>query len=313
MLFDDFRWDASDASHFSAWLQPMLVTNPKARATAAQSAHHPFLEPLYEDEVEEGEMLGTSSSGSSCSSSKNEGVLEEKVKYLEEQLGKIEARCVGEISKLETKLGQVAEAKDTETKLLSKLKAEVSDLKAEKEAEKTEADNLKQRLGNLESKFDELEAENSVESEHLPRPAVASSPFISCSDVADFKNLKANKAQLKGEVKTCKQEQERDFENNAKADKVTVKAEVEMQSTKKKSLMQIKLNLGKDVTGIKSRACHDGHGDKQKVKTAGEVAGCTQLVISNIKLPCSIIAQTRLLCLVKKTGTMVKYRFSEHE
>ena len=39
--------------------QPMLVTNPQARATAAQSARHPVLEPM-DLEVEEGEMPGTS-------------------------------------------------------------------------------------------------------------------------------------------------------------------------------------------------------------------------------------------------------------
>merc|ERR1719474_991462 len=37
----------------------------------------------------------------------------------------------------------------------------------------------------------------------------------------------------------------------------------------------------------------------------------TQLVISNIKLPSSIVAQARLLRLVKRTGTLVKYKFSE--
>ena len=37
----------------------------------------------------------------------------------------------------------------------------------------------------------------------------------------------------------------------------------------------------------------------------------TQLVISNIKLPSSIDAQMRLLRLVKRTGTLVKYKFSE--
>ena len=59
---EDLNWEASDASLFSAWLQPLLVTNPKARATAVQSAQHPFLEPMDEEMVEEEEVQGTSSS-----------------------------------------------------------------------------------------------------------------------------------------------------------------------------------------------------------------------------------------------------------
>ena len=58
-MFEDLNWEDGDAAYFSAWLLPMLVTNPQARATAAQSARHPVLEPM-DLEVEEGEMPGTS-------------------------------------------------------------------------------------------------------------------------------------------------------------------------------------------------------------------------------------------------------------
>ena len=114
-MFEDLNWEDGDAAHFSAWLLPMLVTNPQARATAAQSARHPFLEPM---DLEEGEMLGISSSSSS-SSALGGGVLGDKVDELEEQIVKIEARCVGEVSRLEAKVEQVVEAKGAETDLVS--------------------------------------------------------------------------------------------------------------------------------------------------------------------------------------------------
>ena len=59
---NDLEWDAGPASDFSAWLQSMLVTNPKARSTAEQSAFHPFLEPMDVGAMVEEEMVGISSS-----------------------------------------------------------------------------------------------------------------------------------------------------------------------------------------------------------------------------------------------------------
>ena len=105
--------------------------------------------------------------------------------------------------------------------------------------------------------------------------------------------------------------QKSDLENNAKAEQVAVKAEAKEHPTKKKSLvemMQKKLNGGQDLSRTKSRAS-PAFEVLEKVATDSEVV-CTKLVISNIKVPCSIVAQTKLLRLVKKTGTLVEYRFS---
>ena len=332
-MVGDLNWEDGDAAHFSAWLLPMLVTNPQARATAAQSACHPFLEPM-DLVVEEGKMLGTSSS-SSCSSAQIGGVLGDKVADLEEQIVKIKARCDGEVSRLEAKVEQVAEANVAETNLVSKLKAEVVDLKAEKEAEKAAADALKQRLVILESKFENLTAEDSLESEERTtrlEAEVAEMKVVMEEQelaVEELKQkqlkLKLRLQKLKGDIKTCKRKQMRselreieafenghqksDLENNAKAEQVAVKAEAKEHPTKKKSLvemMQKKLNSGQDLT--RTRACQAPE-VLEKVKTESEVA-CAQLVISNIKVPCSIVAQTKLLRLVKKTGTLVEYRFS---
>ena len=388
-MFEDLNWEDGDAAHFSAWLLPMLVTNPQARATAAQSACHPFLEPM---DLEEGEMLGISSSSSS-SSALGGGVLGDKVDELEEQMVKIEARCVGEVSRLEAKVEQVVEAKGAETNLVSKLKAEVADLKTEKEVEKTATDALKQRLVILENKFEKLAAEESLKSKELttrleeqklaveelkqkyiihlddgqvmekeevervklasgerneevnigakeedcnktfickkplPKPAVVPSTFPKFRKSQEPLPMKAvtdSKAQLKGGVNTCKRKQIRselreleafeksDLENNAHAEQYAVKAEAKEHPTKKKSLvemMQKKLNCGQDLTRTKSRAS-PAFEVLEKVATDSEVV-CTQLVVSNIKVPCSIVAQTKLLLLVKRTGTLVKYRFSE--
>ena len=167
---EDLNWEASDASHFSAWLQPMLVTNPKARATAAQSAHHPFLELMDEEMVEEEEIQGTSSSSETArihlgESAQKEGVLGGEIEDQGAGLLKLETFFAGEISRLEAKLGQVEEAKEAESKLLSKLVAEVSDMKAEKEAEKIVSDDLRRRVRNLEGKLEKLEAAKRLESE----------------------------------------------------------------------------------------------------------------------------------------------------
>ena len=105
--------------------------------------------------------------------------------------------------------------------------------------------------------------------------------------------------------------QKSDLENNAKDEQVSVKVEAKEHPTKKKSLAEMKqkkLNSGQDLTRTTSRACQ-AFEVLEKVKTGSEVA-CTQLVISNIKVPSSIVAQAKLLHLVKKTGTLVKYRFS---
>ena len=98
--------------------------------------------------------------------------------------------------------------------------------------------------------------------------------------------------------------QKSDSENNVEDEKVADKVHPRKKSLVE--LMQKKLNSGKGVieTELKtnSRTCQ-----AFEVKTEAEAA---ELVISNIKLPCSIIAQTQLLHLVKRTGTVVKYRFS---
>ena len=116
---EDLNWEASDASYLSAWLQPMLVTNPKARATAAQSAHHPFLELMDEEMVEEEEIQGTSSSSETArihlgESAQREGALGGEIEDQGARLLKLETFFVGEISRLEAKVGQVEEAKEAE-------------------------------------------------------------------------------------------------------------------------------------------------------------------------------------------------------
>ena len=321
-------------------------------------------------------MLGTSSSSSSALGG---GVLGDKVDELEEQMVKIEARCVGEVSRLEAKIEQVVETKGAETNLVSKLKSEVANLKAEKEAEKAATDALKQRLVILENKFEKLAAEESLKSKELttrleeqklsveelkqkyiiqledgqvmekeelereedrnktfickkplPKPAVVPSTFPNFRKSQEPLPMKAvidSKAQLKGGVNTCKRKQIRselreieafenkhqrsDLENNAKAEQVAVEAEAKEHPKKKKSLVEMiqkKLNGGQDLTRSKSRACQ-AFEVLEKVATDSEVV-CTQLVVSNIKVPCSAVAQTKLLHLVKRTGTLVKYRFS---
>ena len=50
--FSRWRSWSGKLATLHTWLQLMLVTNPKARATAAQSACHPFLEPMDEEVVE---------------------------------------------------------------------------------------------------------------------------------------------------------------------------------------------------------------------------------------------------------------------
>ena len=98
--------------------------------------------------------------------------------------------------------------------------------------------------------------------------------------------------------------QKSDSENNVEDEQVADKVHPRKKSLIE--LMQKKLNSGKGVTKTKaktnSRTCQ-----AFEVKTEAEAA---ELVISNIKLPCSIIAQTQLLHLVKRTSTVVKYRFS---
>ena len=109
---EDLNWEASDASHFSAWLQPMLVTNPKARATAAQSAHHPFLELMDEEMVEEEEIQGTSSSSETArihlgESAQREGALGGEIEDQGARLLKLETFFVGENHDWRPRLGRL--------------------------------------------------------------------------------------------------------------------------------------------------------------------------------------------------------------
>ena len=390
-MFEDLDWGDEDASHFSAWLQAMLVTNPKARATAAQSALHPFLEPM-DEEVEEEEILGTSSSSetereASCGEfAQDGGVLGGKVEDLEERLMKVEAHCAGEVSRLEAKLEKNLEAKDAESNPISKITLEVSDLKAQRETDKSVADNLKQILGDLEGKFEKLEAGKRLESEQARRledQVVQMQAVIEAQNLAieelkqkyiihfDSKDVLVKEEEAEcvkpaSEVEERSEEvqidanqekvdktyfsykkplsnpavvvpspslpqsvsvnfkknlrarenerQKNDSENNAKAGKVAEEAKIVVQEKVhpvKKSLvelMQKRLKKEKDLTRIELKTVSRTFDKKEK--TGGEES-LTQLVISNIKLPCSIISQTKLLHLVKKTGTLVKYRFSE--
>ena len=134
----------------------MLVTNPKARATAEQSAFHPFLEPMDVEAMVEEEIEGISSSSetereaSLVKSSENGCVLERSIENQEERLLELETLLAKEIQRLEAKLEHVVEAKDAGTSHMSKFRKELSSLKAEKEAEKTMGDDLRRQIGNMD-------------------------------------------------------------------------------------------------------------------------------------------------------------------
>ena len=140
----------------------MLVTNPKARATAEQSALHPFLEPMDVEEELEGTSLGseTEREASLGKIAEKGSVLGRTVQNQDERLLELETLLAKEIQRLEAKLEHVVEANDAGSSHMSKFQTELSFLKAEKEAEKTAADALEQRLVILESKFENLTAED---------------------------------------------------------------------------------------------------------------------------------------------------------
>lgn len=156
MLVDELEWRVEDASGFSGWLLPMLATNPQARATAAQSAQHSFLEPL-DKEVEEKELQV----GSQGCEPEREASLENgsdckgKTANLDERLRKLEFSLVEEVSQLKNKLNAAA------TTRLSKLEMEISRLKNEKQNEEGQVDELKQKVENLERRCSKLKSSES--------------------------------------------------------------------------------------------------------------------------------------------------------
>ena len=235
---NDLEWDAGPASDFSAWLQFMLVTNPKARATAEQSALHPFLEPMDVEAVVEEELEGTSL-GSETEREASLGkiaekgsVLERSVENQEERLLELETLLAKEIQRLEAKLEHVVEAKDAGTSHMSKFQKELSFLKAEKEAEKTMGDDLRRQIGNMEIKLDKFKADKKLESERASRfeIQVAELKVVVESQESIIEDLKQKYAQLDGMFGQTMEARD------AEAEQVTLmKADVkELKSTCKK-------------------------------------------------------------------------------
>ena len=216
----------------------MLVTNPKARATAEQSAFHPFLEPMDVGAMVEEEMVGISSSSeteretSLVKRSEKGSVLERSVENQEERLLELETLLAKEIQRLEAKLEHVVEAKDAGTSHMSKFQTELSFLKAEKEAEKTMGDDLRRQMGNMEIKLDKFKADKKLESERASsfEIQVAELKDVVESQQSTIEDLKQKFAQLDGMFGQTMEARD------AEAEQVTLmKADVkELKSTCKK-------------------------------------------------------------------------------
>ena len=100
---------------------------------------------------------------------------------------------------------------------------------------------------------------------------------------------------------------ESDPENNCSVEEGLENGEVQKHPLSVLMLMKLNENVEEPVE--KPNVLEEKAARSELVADDGPTS--TQLVISNIKLPSSIDAQMRLLRLVKRTGTLVKYKFSE--
>ena len=225
MLVDELEWRVEDASGFSGWLLPMLATNPQARATAAQSAQHSFLEPL-DREVEEKELQvgpqgcepereASLENGSDCKG---------KTANLDERLRKLEFSLVEEVSQLKNKLVEEAELNAAATTRLSKLEMEISRLKNEKQNEEGQVDELKQKVENLERRCSKLK---SSESKSLSKVEAKVSELKTLIEVktVEVEEMKQSLVLLDGKVESA-------LETMSSCEKRISKIETEIQEVK---------------------------------------------------------------------------------
>merc|ERR1712013_322564 len=100
---------------------------------------------------------------------------------------------------------------------------------------------------------------------------------------------------------------ENDHENNCNEEEGLENGEVQKHPLSVLMLMKLSKNMEEPVE--KPNPLEQKAAWPELVADDGPTS--TQLVISNIKLPSSKVAQVRLLRLVKRTGTLVEYKFSE--
>ena len=120
------------------------------------------------------------------------------------------------------------------------------------------------------------------------------------------KVMKVKKSSRGKRGKKSKNSGEDDPENNCSVEEGLENGEVQ-KPLSVRMLMKLSENTEKPVE--KPNPLEEKAARSELVADDGPTN--TQLVISNIKLPSAIDAQMRLLKLVKRTGTLVKYKFSE--
>ena len=118
---------------------------------------------------------------------------------------------------------------------------------------------------------------------------------------------KVMKVKKSSRGKKSKNSGENDPENNCSVEEGIENGEVQKHPLS--VLMQMKLSENMEKPVEKANPLEEKAARSELVADGGPTN--TQLVISNIKLPSAIDAQMRLLKLVKRTGTLVKYKFSE--
>merc|ERR1712013_924845 len=125
-------------------------------------------------------------------------------------------------------------------------------------------------------------------------------------DGAD-KVMKVKESNRRKRRKKGKNSGESDLENNCSVEEGLENGDVQKHPPSVLVPMKLSENMEKPVdkpNPLEAKAARS-----ELVADDGPTS--TQLVISNIKLPCAIDAQMKLLKLVKRTGTLVKYKFSE--
>ena len=125
-------------------------------------------------------------------------------------------------------------------------------------------------------------------------------------DGAD-KVMKVKKSRRGKRGKKSKNSGESDPENNCSVEEGLQNGEVQKQPLSALMLMKLSENMEKPVE--KPNPLEEKAARSELVADDGPTS--TQLVISNITLPSAIDAQMKLLKLVKRTCTLVKYKFYE--
>ena len=118
---------------------------------------------------------------------------------------------------------------------------------------------------------------------------------------------KVMKVKKSSRGKKSKNSGENDPENNCSVEEGIENGEVQKHPLS--VLMQMKLSENMEKPVEKANPLEEKAARSELVADDGPTN--TQLVISNIKLPSAIDAQMKLLKLVKRTGTLVKYKFYE--